>query len=214
MKSNCRIGLLAMAAVLLPGAARGAVIVANTGIETNGLGPFGSNQLVAAQFTSPSVATSVTSVDLKHLGFLGVPTFSLRLFSDTAGFPNSSLASLGSQSVGVAGTYTYTPGAPVVLGPATSYWLVADCSNCNVNTLGLWSVSASPPTVVGLPGANVGTGVAFSIDSGTTWQADSQFTFIFQVNGDTVTNGVPEPGAAVLLGLGLGATWFARRRTK
>ena len=173
---------------LAPTSARAAVIVANTGSVAGTAGQSSSLNFLAAGFISPSVATTITSVDLPLEEGSGAPTVLLSLYSDNGGVPGSPIAALGQQNVNGAATYTFTPAAPVGIGASTSYWLVLECPNCVVGVItNNWGES-SGFTLAGLPGANVVLGVGFSADGGTSWDIfDPDRAFVFRVNGDPVT---------------------------
>lgn len=139
----------------------------------------------------------------------GSGTFFLRLFSDNAGQPGTSLATLVSGpnplTVGFQGTNVAFDGLSAPLSANTNYWIVLGDNPGPALDL-RWGVAFPPGSGIGYQTLN-----AFSGNQGATWTLQGSVATQMQLTATVV----PEPGSMLLGGLGLAATtivgWRKRR---
>ncbi|MFO0954147.1 MAG: choice-of-anchor R domain-containing protein [Isosphaeraceae bacterium] len=180
-------GFAVAAALLLTSGAAGAqtVIVGNIA-----LAPEGNVSLpyVGQKFTTDGNAYTLSSVRA-ILGDNTPISVNMRIYSDNAGTPGSSLFDLGGQSATLSAATTWTAPGAFTLSANTTYWAVA------FNASNTWRITSST--------TNTGTGtfgdVAFGND-GTTWLNFANSRTLVEINGVAVA-AVPEPGPAALAGL-------------
>jgi len=171
-----------------------------------------ANRLVAQGFT-----VSAPNVLLQSAQFyFGTPTanpaVTVRLFSDNAGSPGSSLVTLsGSSSVPTEAKYTYTTSYWLTAG--STYWMVVSDANAVSNSSSFsWfaNLANTVPTAQNLSGwTNAGTDR--SSDGGSTWSDNTPAT-----TSSISINAVPEPStyAMALAGLACGGYSMFRRRKR
>lgn len=158
-----------------------------------GLGqPMSSTTWVASSFGTDARSFALATVTL---AMDDCGPAQARLFSDAGGRPGTALADLGSQSCGGPGTWQATySGGGYLLGANATYWIVLSAASASV-TAGGWVWTSSSD----------GSGVGFqhtwgqTMNSGGTWQVAASSPMVMRVEADAV----PEPGAWVMVGLGL-----------
>lgn len=139
----------------------------------------------------------------------GSGTFFLRLFSDNAGQPGTSLATLVSGTnpltTGFQGINVAFDGLSAPLSANTNYWIVFGDNPGPALDL-RWGVANPPGSGIGYQTLN-----AFSGNQGGSWSLQSSVATQMQLTATVV----PEPGSMILGGLGLAATtivgWRKRR---
>lgn len=194
-----------------PNQAQAAVIVANTALQSGAFASGQSSGLLAAGFLSPTVATSLTSVSAALEPTAGTVSVSLSLYTESSGNPGTLIGLLASQNVTVGqSVQTFTPASAIALAAATNYFLVMSCGNCAAPPNNNWSGSGVP-TLAGMTGADLLSGVRSSTNGGATWNNFTGRSAIFTVNGDVESSGVPEPSTFALT-LGAAALLYFKRR--
>lgn len=135
----------------------------------------------------------------------GSGTFFVRLFSDAAGQPGTSLATLASGpnplTVGFQGTNVSFDGFTQPLQPNTNYWIVFG-DNAGPTLDLRWGVALPPGGGVGYQTIN-----AFTGNQGASWTLQGGFATQMQLTASIV----PEPGSTALGLIGAGGLWLARR---
>lgn len=214
---KCLLGVSSVAALLVLGAAapaRADVIFDNFGpgdpFYTSHLKGMSPVQFIAMPFSvAPGAGFDLSEIDigLVYDPFAaGVNAAVVQLLADDHGLPGARVASWVLSGLPTVGTNTLQPAqqigglSGIRLTGGTPYWLVA-------NGLGNWvGWAATSSGAVGPFAVSQDAGASWAISLGTSQAA-------FQVLG-TPVGAVPEPAAAVLLGLGLAALGFATRRLR
>ncbi len=160
-----------------------------------GLNPDGADRTKAVGLTMGG--TAMPFVDLVALISNTDPGSELSggIFSDVGGNPGVELAPFAPVAVGPntpVGEVSITTAAPFTLEANTSYWFVLDGPTTTQSLL--WE-TLTPNTAPVASAAATFDGYRFSSNGGTTWGASGLFNGV-QIN-------VPEPAAALLLGLGV-----------
>jgi hypothetical protein len=141
------------------------------------------------------------------------PSVTVRLFSDNAGAPGSSLVTLsGPSSVPTESKYTYTTSYSLTAG--TTYWMVVSDANAVSNSSAFnWFANAA----FAGPTAQNGSGWSYagakqSGNGGATWGSNNAGASFSSIS----INAVPEPStyAMALAGLACGGYGVFRRRKR
>jgi hypothetical protein len=175
------------------------------------IGNLGNENDWANEFLTPAGgALNLSDVIVDISEATGTGSITMFLYSNNAGVPGSSLATIATLTptgTGVA-PYTFTPGSPITLQASTQYWiLMVDNST---GFFGTW-YSESTETGTGVSGEN------HAEWTGSTWtqRANNTFTAETPEMEIDVTSAVPEPATFGMLGLAcLMLAGKARRRKK
>lgn len=107
------------------------------------LSPNGQN--AATEVTTPASPTyQISSVTLNVTSF-SASNLVVSLYSDASGLPGSTVAALGTATLGTGGAapVTLTPSTPIALSASTRYWIVASTDGngtCDI----AWNFGTSP----------------------------------------------------------------------
>ena len=200
----CVLALLIGGWLLSGGNARaGTVIFDNLASGNNGFHGVGSTDWSAQRFNSDATNLVLTSATLNtNSSGLGGNVF-LSLYSDNAGTPGTSLATLFSgPDPGNGATFT---GLHAVVAPSTNYWLVLGGNPAAPTTLG-WGVTFSQ-TGLGSGFQNIAKNTT---NQGASWSAVTGVPFQMQI----IAAPVPEPNSALLGLIGGGCLLFVLRRQR
>lgn len=179
-----------------------AVVFGNLGADGSGsfsgvVGVGGTTEWDTHSFsTGSSSLLSLQSVTMGLVLTTGGPsTVTMRLYSDSAGAPDSILATAtNSVSTGISQRLSFDFNQTLTAN--TTYW-VAIGGVANLE----WSVAAAGEPAEQNSSGYSWQGGAFSTDSGSTWtDYDSLWT---ENSGSISVVAVPEPSAALLCALGL-----------
>jgi hypothetical protein len=180
----------------------------NLGNQPQGFQSVDANAWIAQRFNTDNNNYTLTSATLKlYTESFGSGTFFVRLFSDAAGQPGTSLATLASGpnplSVGFQPTDVTFNGLNQLLSANTNYWIVfGDNPGASLDLR--WSVANPGGSGVGYQAFRCSTG-----NQGISWGSfDTDHAMQMQLTGVVV---VPEPGSMVLGLIGAGGVWLARR---
>lgn len=180
----------------------------NLGNQPQGFQSVDANAWMAQRFNTGSDNLMLTSATLKlYTESFGSGTFFVRLFSDAAGQPGTSLATLVSGpnplSNGFQATDVAFNGLNQPLSANTNYWIVfGDNPGAALDLR--WGVANPGGSGIGYQALRCSTG-----NQGTTWGSfDTDHAMQMQLTGSVV---VPEPASMALGLVGAGGLWFARR---
>lgn len=194
----------------LASAAAQTVYVSNLGEPpVNGI-LIASDRWIAQPFVSgTSVGYELDTISFSSAGAFGSPSgFSLRLFSDNAGSPGSSLGSLIGSEPTPSGVYTYTASG-ITLSASTKYWAVLS-ADTDIATGGYFWRLAGTANFTSQDGWSLAVGESmFSANSGGIWTGSGN-NYMLSVSGSAV----PEPAStAVFMGaVALISAWVIRRK--
>ena len=199
---------------------RADVLISNLSEPFRGASPIGNNPnpvpppddliwyWAAQSFLPDANSYSLVSIDaiVGDGSSAPAPVVVAELHSDNSGLVGSLITSFTAPSVaGAQSVRTFVPDNPVPLSPSTKYWFVLGSQAPGDGTF-LWSYAEGNGSVG--PGAL--DNYNYSTDSGGTWSNfGSDNPFYLQVN----VTAVPEPGAVLLISVGLAfvAARFRRR---
>ncbi len=203
------LGMLCMGVLFLVPAARAdETLLSNlAGSNAGGQGIVSSGTLRAVSFTTSGTAFTVSSVTMQLINYISstdTPVLTFRLNNGSAPSASifGSLTAPESESNALA-NFVFTPTSGITLTANTTYWLVIAATS-DIDTFS-WERSEEPITPTGIATFGV---QAISENGGSSWSNGNSGPHTFAIYGTTV----PEPGAVFLVGLGLTALLFARKR--
>jgi hypothetical protein len=179
-------------------AAAAVTVFDNMANGTNGFFGVAPTAWIGERFKSDATNLRLTDVTMRFSAPIPGP-YTLSLYSDVAGVPGTSLATLFSGNT-ANGDVHYSVNA--LTAPSTTYWIVAGSPTGSTINTG-WGASS---TLTG-----TGTGffplVASSSNQGASWSTRGDIVQQMQV----IANAVPEPSALATLSL-LATACLKRRR--
>ncbi len=195
------------AGLMLAGPARASTMIyANLGNGSGSGVQISSNPSLYQSFTTPSGGYTLSSVIIGLYGNNTSGSIEVSLDTDVSNLPGSLIANLGSISdsavtCGSECDITVSLLTNPSLASSTTYFIVL------TGTLPL-SKGGGGDSIWATATNNTGTGVSGSIGSNGSAQP-----FVMEVEGNPIAGGVPEPGAWLLMAIGLGAL-AARARSR
>jgi hypothetical protein len=200
-------GLLFVA--LADGAVHADVIIYNNlSTTTQGFGSVSDTAWEANRFNSDATNVLLTSATLTlFAGNQGSGTFFVKLYSDTAGVPGISLATLFLGANPFPGPFSQSGdilfgGLSQPLAPSTNYWIVVGESSGSVLDIRWGSTSLT-----------AGTGSGFQTIAATTPNSGGGWTTSGAPHKMQLTATVPEPGSALLVTF-VGGLLLVRRQQR
>lgn len=195
----------AIIVALLAGQASADILISNLpGNDGSQSAALEGGRIKAMGFTMPAgVDYFLDSADVRlRVDGLEVDPL-VRIFSDSGGLPSTSLAELNDPTISSIGieTYSFTPGAPLVLEAGATYWLVV--YNEGGSSID-WMASSPSQTPTGLASH---AGSLFSTGTGPNPPTGSSSILTSYA---IMATPVPAPGALALAALG--GVFAARRR--
>jgi hypothetical protein len=144
--------------------------------NTSYFGPIGSQNNgngfeIGQEFTLPSGTNNLTGVTLDLNPALGSANITASVWSvNSANNPGSQIATIGTQTVGVAGNITFKPATPIKLPAGTYYIVVAPATASDNGKIGWFWTNSTGWIGFGTLGSSANTGYGswqnYSIDSG------------------------------------------------
>jgi hypothetical protein len=210
LRSRLLITVLGVAFALQLGASKASAVVlaSNLSASSDGYLEVGAtsvtNTHLAQKFTVGSSA--ILGQATLQMGSGGSALlFHVDIFSDAAGKPGTSLATLTGPLSPTAGVNTYTGSVPLNAG--TNYWVVASTYPF-LNQLENWSVTTTT-TETAQSGWSLADTYAYSINGGSTWD-EGGASMQVSLEGSLVA--APEPSRFILTLAALGCLALRRRR--
>jgi len=198
------------------GSASANTVVSNLG-EAGGasvsVGPFSSNtqgdplaQAFSTPTTGPGWTLNSLTFTLDALGS-GAGGLTVELYSDNAGIPGTSLATLSGTSPSVTGfaNYTFTTTSTVTLATNTTYFAVLTAPSPTSTDKYRWRQTTTGQT--GDPGWAIADS-SYYYNSGSVWTQDTGTPNYIAVDASAV----PEPSTVLLVLAAAGGAYFLKRR--
>ena len=127
---------------------------------------------VASSFTTGSESSGylLTRLDLHMNNVVGTPGYSVSIWTDSSGFPGSSVGTLTKPASLSAGLNSFTaPGSGIKLNPGTKYWVVFDAQTASTTSRSITNSSAEDSGAAA--GWSIGDSSRFRGTSQSTWGA-------------------------------------------
>ncbi len=187
LQSGLLLALVACAALPKESARADTIIFDNLSTQNAGFNTVSTTTYSAQRFNTDAINLRLTSATL-NLSVAGTGTFFLRLYSDSAGQPGTSLATLFSgTTAGPSGNILFG-GLNQLLLANTNYWLVLGLNSGSTLSLG-WGVANS--------GSGTGSGFqtfsGVTSNQGSTWSVTTAAPRQTQITATTV----PEPSTTM-----------------
>jgi hypothetical protein len=142
----------------------------------------------------------------------GLGGITVSLYSNNGTVPGSAVAgglNLFSATSATIGN-TLLPNSVLTMNANSTYWFVASVDQTLGDTRYWWNLTDSAAFDSDVTGTDLPLGYANSTTDGASWLRQEDLSMQMSIYGTVV----PEPGTLSLMGIGMGGTYYARRRRR